>query len=861
MKTLTTLFRNVAIQLTGPLRRISKDFARKAACLLLFAAGFVALLAGTMKIAAQSGSGSKSKILAPNTVVSFGAGSLIIPMDIGPSSQDNGMLRAYGLVYALLRNRVPVNWIINPAKVAGGDDFQISTPTSLQDVRTGATVTSPRSYRGGPFVIAASDAAAALPIIISWQATAGDQTAVHRFIGAGSFNGDVARFLISAPRIGILKDGNETIAFSNLNAAAIPDSTGALWTAASPDLLTEAAVAGPTTSNHKDGVLFNGPGGSDRYCYLASMHYISTATTPEVVQEFRAALASDSSEHAFMQCEAILAFENDGAGGLFLSTAGLVDDGSATASPVIRVPSNPLAQLDGLFEVDSGAVDSIGLGGGSSFRTGVTTLINDSASSLLQRIVLLTGRLDGVSGNGRVTYLAGHDYSVSLPVSTNPQTNGVRLFLNSIFESDCAIDAGQPDVTLTKSAPATINGSTISYTINYSNPGPRPAESIQLTDKLPAGATYVAGSGVPPPTSNAGGVLTWDLPSLASGAMASVTFQVSVSADGSYSNTAQMNFAHLVVRQVSSNTIVTVRDTVPPTVTITVGPGGATNNNMPTFEFITGGGAVSTTCHVDGDPSVSCSSPFTTTALGDGPHTFTVQATDAASNTASASRSFTVDTQAPVVSIPVPPNQTTFSTSRPTFVFLDVGPAGTPSTAQCRIDSDALVPCVSPWQTASSLTDGPHTLTVEITDAAGNVGQGSFAFVVDTVAPIVNIPGPPINPNPTSDTTPDLFFTVMNVPATTPIVSTQCRIDGGALSPCTSPFTPASALSVAQHVFEVLATDAAGNVGDAFYVFTVSNPNECMVCHKHTTLILPCNSLEYQRHMDHGDSMGPCPNN
>ena len=38
-------------------------------------------------------------------------------------------------------------------------------------------------------------------------------------------------------------------------------------------------------------------------------------------------------------------------------------------------------------------------------------------------------------------------------------------------------------------------------------------------------------------------------------------------------------------------------------------------------------------------------------------------------------------------------------------------------------------------------------------------------------------------------------------------------------------------------------------------------PNECMVCHKHNTLIVPCSSLEYRRHLDHGDPVGACPNN
>jgi hypothetical protein len=35
---------------------------------------------------------------------------------------------------------------------------------------------------------------------------------------------------------------------------------------------------------------------------------------------------------------------------------------------------------------------------------------------------------------------------------------------------------------------------------------------------------------------------------------------------------------------------------------------------------------------------------------------------------------------------------------------------------------------------------------------------------------------------------------------------------------------------------------------------------ECTVCHKRTqTIELPCNSTDYLRHLDHGDTIGPCP--
>jgi hypothetical protein len=36
-------------------------------------------------------------------------------------------------------------------------------------------------------------------------------------------------------------------------------------------------------------------------------------------------------------------------------------------------------------------------------------------------------------------------------------------------------------------------------------------------------------------------------------------------------------------------------------------------------------------------------------------------------------------------------------------------------------------------------------------------------------------------------------------------------------------------------------------------------PNDCAVCHKGQTIALPCNALEYRRHLDHRDNGGACP--
>src|SRR5689334_1920472 len=73
----------------------------------------------------------------------FAAGSLIIPLDA--ASQGAGAPRAYGLVYQLLRNGVPVHWAIEPSKTAGGQDVAISAAAGVADLQTGAAIALPIS--------------------------------------------------------------------------------------------------------------------------------------------------------------------------------------------------------------------------------------------------------------------------------------------------------------------------------------------------------------------------------------------------------------------------------------------------------------------------------------------------------------------------------------------------------------------------------------------------------------------------------------------------------------------------------------------------------------------------------------------
>ena len=96
-----------------------------------------------------------------------------------------------------------------------------------------------------------------------------------------------------------------------------------------------------------------------------------------------------------------------------------------------------------------------------------------------------------------------------------------------------------------------------------------------------------------------------------------------------------------------------VVDTNTPETTIDSGPAGTIGDPTPTFTFSSDETPSTFECSIDGGPFVPCSSPYTTPSLADGPHTLEVQATDQAGNVdpTPASRTFTVDTDAPETTI------------------------------------------------------------------------------------------------------------------------------------------------------------------------------------------------------------------
>ena len=158
-------------------------------------------------------------------------------------------------------------------------------------------------------------------------------------------------------------------------------------------------------------------------------------------------------------------------------------------------------------------------------------------------------------------------------------------------------------------------------------------------------------------------------------------------------------------------------DTVAPETTLAAsGPSGTVGSTSASFEF-SSNEAGSFICSLDGS-EVACSSPKGYTGLSHGSHTFTVRARDAAGNEdpSAASRTWTVDTQAPETTLD--PSGPTGSTTATSAEFAFSSEPGV--TFRCQLDSGSVeVGCTSP-RAYSGLGAGSHTFQVWATDAVGN---------------------------------------------------------------------------------------------------------------------------------------------
>ena len=244
-------------------------------------------------------------------------------------------------------------------------------------------------------------------------------------------------------------------------------------------------------------------------------------------------------------------------------------------------------------------------------------------------------------------------------------------------------------------------------------------------------------------------------------------------------------------------------DTVAPGAPVLSGaPTGSTNSTSANISVTAAIGST-LSCSINGGEYGSCAG-LEMNGLTDGAYSVSVTATDGAGNTsAPATASWTVDTAAPSApQLSGAPASLTSSKSASISATAEEG-----ATLTCSIDGGDYSACTSPV-TRSDLADGPHSVAVKATDAAGNTSSAATAsWTVDASAPAA----PQLSGAPSALTN----SKSASVSASAEDGATlTCSVDGGSYSACDSPKS-LSDLADGPHSVAFKATDAAGNTSSA----------------------------------------------
>lgn len=485
---------------------------------------------------------------APEDTVNFPAGSLIIPVDT--TYQNAGMWKVYGLLYNLLQNNIPVSWAIEPTKAYNGIDFT----TTAEDARTNVVVNggNPYDYRGGPFVIAQADVAAAQPFITAWWAANSNQPVVHRATAA--FNAEVNIVLRHAPRIAI-EQINQNIAIGYMTAAGIPSTNipgnpgyylvnqafinaGGLFqlgTCSSRKFdvyvtphnegfsysLTNPANAGTITYAELDRFVYQGGG------WVALCHSISSNenaindlyrnSDPAV----RALFAPLPVTGGFLTVNGLdVANKNQGNNNTW------VVDANAVALPVAQVvPTNATITVPSGY---LGTWRSPVTGGTTTQYWSQTERVADFTEGAFQYDHTINGVYHDGLGQGKMTFIGGHQHQTTA-YNSNPDATFLKAFYNSLFFNGAAVAY----LGLFTDPESVNQGVLTDVAIELRNTGASTAMNVQnAIVTLPVGVTYVSTTGPAPSSVSGGGanptVLTWNTLPDVNAASVALTVNVTV---------------------------------------------------------------------------------------------------------------------------------------------------------------------------------------------------------------------------------------------------------------------------------------------------------------------------------------------
>ncbi len=286
----------------------------------------------------------------------------------------------------------------------------------------------------------------------------------------------------------------------------------------------------------------------------------------------------------------------------------------------------------------------------------------------------------------------------------------------------------------------------------------------------------------------------------------------------------------------TSATVDVTIDLTPPAVAITT-IAGATNDTTPT---ITGTAETGATVQLREGATVLGSVvasggtwSITSSALAEGVHNLTAQATDPAGNVATTSAvAITIDTTAPSIAFATPSATANVNADDTVTIVVTYSDAGSGLGTITLADGDLNVTTLTGSATATAVVSGSgatRTITLTgmtgdgsitvgldagtATDAAGNsaaVAGPSATITVDNTAPTVAITTPTTI---TADPTPTISGTSDDNGATIELRDGTTVLGSGTVSSGTWSIAPATALAAGTYSLTARGTDLAGNTG------------------------------------------------
>jgi large repetitive protein len=471
------------------------------------------------------------------------------------------------------------------------------------------------------------------------------------------------------------------------------------------------------------------------------------------------------------------------------STAVSITVDTTTPTATISVPSNATNTSDSTPQL--------------------TFTISDAVDSSIAYVIYV----DGVAGQtGSATNATATDLNITAV------TNGTHAIIVQATD-DAGNTANSTELTIT--VDTAVPTSTItSPTTGLNTTDSTPQITFTVSDNIAANIVYVVY--VDGSNSATGTVANASSTDLNLSILVNGTHSVIVQATDDAGNAANSTVVSITV------------DTNNPTATISA-PTNATNttDSTPQITFTLLDGvdtALAYVVYVDavaGQTGIATNGTATNlniSVLVNGTHSIIVQATDDAANAGnSTALTITIDTTAPTSTITSPTTglNTTDNTPAVSFNITDSvdgvlayvlyvdGAIDQSSTA-----TNASVTTVS----TAALGDGLHSIIVQATDAAGNtVNSTAVSVTVDTAVPSASISAP-LNATNTSDSTPQLTFTISD--AVDSSIAYVIYVDGvagqtGSATNATATDLNITAVTNGTHAIIVQATDDAGNTANS----------------------------------------------